>query len=79
MTLDWPVPLTPQGAQRWLAYVLTSARLADTATQGQIVIGINHSTQVSDDRRTFYAGALRGLGGGALLSAVQEALSRFES
>ena len=69
LRVSWDVPLTE--------VVGAGHEVAATPTQGQIVIGINHSAQVSDDRRTFYAGALLGLAGGALLSAVQEVLSRF--
>jgi hypothetical protein len=43
-------------------------------TPGRAVVGINHAAQSDDDTRTFIAGALLGLAGGALLSGVQEAL-----
>jgi hypothetical protein len=43
-------------------------------TSGRIATGVNHLAQAADDHRTFFAGALLGLAGGALLSAVQEAL-----
>lgn len=43
-------------------------------TVGRAAVGIDHAAQTSDDTRTFIAGALLGLAGGALLSAVQEAL-----
>jgi hypothetical protein len=69
LEVSWDVALTEFGG--------AGAGVATTPTQGQIVIGINHTAQVNDDRRTFYAGALLGLAGGALLSAVQEVLSRF--
>jgi len=41
---------------------------------GIAVLGINQSNQAKDDTETFFAGALLGLAGAALLSAVQEAL-----
>ena len=41
---------------------------------GRAAVGINHAEQTTDDNKTFVAGALIGLAGGALLSAVQEAL-----
>jgi hypothetical protein len=44
------------------------------ATQGRVAIGINHASQTKENNKAFFAGALIGLAGGALLSAVQEAL-----
>lgn len=41
---------------------------------GQVAIGINHARQATDSNKTFVVGALLGLAGGAILSAVQEAL-----
>jgi len=41
---------------------------------GRVAVGINHSNEEKDSNKTFFAGALIGLAGGALLSAVQEAL-----
>jgi hypothetical protein len=43
-------------------------------TVGWVASGINHIAQANDDSTTFIAGALLGLAGGAILSAVQEAL-----
>ena len=43
-------------------------------TVGRVTVGTNYAAQANDDTRTFIAGALLGLAGGALLSAVQEAL-----
>lgn len=42
--------------------------------QGRDVVGINHAGQAAQNDRTFVAGVLVGLAGGALLGAVQEAL-----
>ena len=44
------------------------------STPGQVVVGINHARQATESDKTFAAGALLGLAGGAILSAVQEAL-----
>jgi hypothetical protein len=41
---------------------------------GRAAVGVNHANQANDDHKTFVTGALVGLAGGALLSAVQEAL-----
>jgi hypothetical protein len=48
--------------------------VANGRVPGRAAVGINHAEQASDDNKTFFAGALIGLAGGALLSAVQEAL-----
>lgn len=40
---------------------------------GRVSIGVNHAAQTKDSNNTFIAGALIGLAGGALLSAIQEA------
>lgn len=44
----------------------------DTATR--TAVDIDHARRASDNNKTFFAGALLGLAGGAILSAVQEAL-----
>jgi hypothetical protein len=44
------------------------------ATAGIVAVGINHANEAKDSNETFFAGALIGLAGGALLAAVQEAL-----
>jgi hypothetical protein len=43
-------------------------------TSGKAAVGIDHANQATADNHTFLAGALIGLAGGALLSAIQEAL-----
>jgi hypothetical protein len=48
--------------------------VASGGAQGRVAVGINHANQTKDNNMTFLAGALIGLAGGALLSAVQEAL-----
>jgi len=47
--------------------------VTNTAVQGRVSVGVNHANQAKDNTNTFIAGALIGLAGGALLSAVQEA------
>lgn len=47
--------------------------LAGGEAPAKVNIGINHANQTNSDRNIFVAGALIGLAGGALLSAVQEA------
>ena len=37
-------------------------------------VGVNHANEAKENSKTFVAGALLGLGGAALLSAIQEAL-----
>jgi hypothetical protein len=44
---------------------------------GTAAFGIDHARQASDTTWTFIAGALLGLGGGALLAAIQDALSKL--
>lgn len=41
---------------------------------GRVAVGINQGNEQKDSNKTFFAGALIGLAGGALLSAVQEFL-----
>jgi hypothetical protein len=48
--------------------------VANPGLTGRVVTGINYANQGRDDNETFFAGALIGLAGAALLSAVQEAL-----
>jgi hypothetical protein len=53
-----------------------SEPLVQEDTAPKIAVGINQSRQSSDNHLAFVAGALIGLAGGAVLSAIQEALSR---
>ena len=48
--------------------------LPNGAAAGKVAVGVNHANQTRDNNSTFIAGALIGLAGAALLSAVQEAL-----
>jgi hypothetical protein len=70
-TYDWSA-LQPESASGTRA--LWDEPLVSGATQGRIAIGIDHASETNDNNKTFFAGALIGLAGGALLSAVQEAL-----
>jgi hypothetical protein len=47
--------------------------IANGAAQGRVSVGVDHANQAKDSNNTFIAGALIGLAGGALLSAIQEA------
>lgn len=48
--------------------------VASGETAGRVAVGINHAAQTSADFKNFLAGALVGLAGGAILSALQEAM-----
>ena len=67
---DWPA-LQPESANGTKA--LWDEPLVSGATQGRIAVGIDYANETKDNTETFFAGALIGLAGGALLSAVQEA------
>lgn len=54
--------------------VLWSEPVTGGLSPGRIAVGINQANQTKNSNKTFFAGALIGLAGGALLSAVQEAL-----
>jgi hypothetical protein len=74
---DWssdpPATLSNSGAA-WTEAALPG-RIYDCGERaGRVASGINHTAQANDDTKTFIAGALLGLAGGALLSAVQDAL-----
>jgi hypothetical protein len=60
------------------SYALWQEALADGDTPGRAAVGINYARQSSDSNKTFFAGALLGLAGAAILSAVQETLNRIE-
>lgn len=49
-------------------------QLAGGSASGRVAVGINAGNQSWNDTRTFLAGALIGLAGGALIAAVQERL-----
>jgi hypothetical protein len=74
---DWsadpPSRLSGSGAV-WDETVTPGTIYSGGDTPGRVASGINHAAQANDDTRIFVAGALLGLAGGALLSAVQEAL-----
>jgi hypothetical protein len=69
---DWstfpPAFATGAGAG-WLEQMINSGHIPDV-----VATGINHASEAKDNDLTFLAGALVGVAGGALLSAIQEAL-----
>lgn len=69
---DWltfpPAFATGTGAG-WLEQMINSGHIPDV-----VATGINHASEARDNDLTFLAGALVGVAGGALLSAIQEAL-----
>jgi hypothetical protein len=86
--LSYPVPSAP--SYDWSSYPATSLtnstavwtepptsldvlRLTAT-TPSKVVTGVNHAAQQRDSNLTLLAGILFGIGGGALVAAVQEAL-----
>lgn len=71
---DWstfPPESSGRSSATWEEFLPSSAK---GEVAGRVVPGIDHSRQSSDATRTFIAGALLGLAGGAILSAVQELL-----
>jgi hypothetical protein len=74
---DWsshpPATLSNSGAA-WTEAVLPGSIYNSGDTAGRVASGIDHTGQANHDTKTFITGVLPGLAGGALLSAVQEAL-----
>lgn len=77
----YPIPSAP--SYDWSSFptaatnnsnALWQEALTNGDTAGRTAVGLNHAGQSSVDNKTFFAGALLGLAGGAILSAVQEAL-----
>jgi hypothetical protein len=64
-TAQWHEPIVESGTAG--AYGVTAGRIAS---------GVDHPREALDQDLTFLAGALLGLGGGAVLAAFQEALHR---
>lgn len=74
---DWssfPATTVTNSYAMWTIAVAKIGAQALPFTRGQVAFGINHARQATDSKKTFVAGALLGLAGGAILSAVQEAL-----
>jgi hypothetical protein len=70
-TFDWstfPPAIATAKYATW-EQAITGDQLA-----GRIAVGVDHANDSRNTYLTFLAGALIGLAGGALLSAVQEAL-----
>jgi hypothetical protein len=55
-------------------YLLWTEKPTDRSVPGRIAFGVDHNQQSVDDRNTFVAGALIGLGGAAVVAALQELL-----
>jgi hypothetical protein len=72
-TYDWSA-LPP--AAFTASSIAWSEPLVQEDTAPKVAVGINQSRQSSDNHLAFVAGALIGVAGGAVLSAIQEALSR---
>jgi len=69
---DWSTfpPAFANGTDaEWLEQMISSGDIPD-----MVATGINHASEARDNDLTFLAGALVGVAGGALLSAIQEAL-----
>lgn len=77
---DWSAfpaaSVTSTTAQWHEPIVESTAAGAYGITAGRIASGVDHPREALDQDLTFLAGALLGLGGGAVLSAIQEALHR---
>jgi hypothetical protein len=54
-----------------------SEAIAGYDTPSKVAVGVNQSRQSSDNHAAFIAGALIGVAGGALVSAIQETLGRI--
>jgi hypothetical protein len=59
--------------------VLWDETVTSGAAPGIVVVGINHANEAKGNYETFFAGALIGVAGGALVAAVQEALPAKDS
>jgi hypothetical protein len=77
----YPIPSAP--SYDWSSFptaatnhsnALWQEALINGDTAGRTAVGLNHAGQSGVDNETFFAGALLGLAGGAILAAVQEAL-----
>ena len=68
---DWSSYPTVWSSKSGAAWQVALIR-GDTAER--TAVGIDQARQTGNDNRTFFAGALLGLAGGAIISAIQEAL-----
>jgi hypothetical protein len=60
------------------SYAIWQEFLSRGVTTSRVAVGIDHAAQSSADFMTFLAGALVGVAGAAILSALQEALHAFD-
>ena len=73
---DWssfPADFTPEPSSVTWSETLPPS-LFPSVTSARVASGINHSAETHDSNFTLAAGVLFGLGGGAFVAAVQEAL-----
>jgi hypothetical protein len=59
-------------------YAIWQEFLTQGVTTSRVAVGIDHAAQTRDDFRNFLAGALVGVAGAAILSALQETLHAFD-
>jgi hypothetical protein len=73
---DWSSFPAEQGlfGVLWQEAVPPGSRLLIGVTSARVAAGVNHAAQQRDSNLTLAAGILFGIGGGALVAAVQEAL-----
>lgn len=72
---DWstfPTQKLTSSAVVWSQYLNTGDN------QGRITVGANHSRQANDTNLTFFAGALIGIAGAAILAGLQEFFHSFD-
>lgn len=74
-TYDWSSFPTDQVKS---SFAIWSQSLTIGENSGRVTVGINHALQARDDNLIFLAGALVGVAGAAILSAIQEALHAFD-
>jgi hypothetical protein len=76
-TYDWsstPAATLTSSRAVWTEPVTPGTAFMQGVTQPRVATGINHAAETHDSTLTLWAGVLFGLGGGALVAAVQEAL-----
>lgn len=76
---DWssfPPATVSSTSARWDEFLMTASPGTDAVTAGRIASGVDHSRESFDQDLTFAAGALVGIGGGAIVAAIPEAMRR---
>jgi hypothetical protein len=72
---DWssfPTVRADTSVATWMETLVTYA------TPARVAVGINRVEKSSDDSKIFFAGALLGIGGAAVVAAIQEALHLWD-